>query len=72
MVRANAVSVAPKDQVSRAAKMLAEEYVCLIPLVLWHNAYISIGHCVEYQVSSQSAIRPICDYLHPAAVEAVQ
>ena len=23
--------VAPKDQVSRAAKMLAEEYVCLLP-----------------------------------------
>jgi len=29
----DAESVAPKDQVSRAAKMLAEEYVCLRPLL---------------------------------------
>ena len=63
--------IAPKDQVSRAARMLAEEFVRSehVP----RNQVLNIsGDCIEHQVSSQSSVRPVSHHIYSAASQALQ
>jgi len=63
--------IPPKDQVSRAAKMLAEEFVraglASSSLCVANNA----GYCLQHQVSCQSSLRPFGYYLDTTASEIV-
>jgi hypothetical protein len=65
--------IPPKDQVSRAAKMLAEEFVCrMIPTTPRTKMLTEIaGYRLEHQVPCQSTLRPIGHYLDPAASQAI-
>ncbi len=63
--------IAPKDQVSRAARMLAEEFV-RFQHVPANQILIVSGDCIQHQVSSQPAVRPVSHHIYSAAPQALQ
>lgn len=62
---------APKDQVSRAARMLAEEFV-RSENVSADTFLINLGHCIQHQIPSQPIVGPVSHHIHSAASQALQ
>lgn len=62
---------APKDQVSRAARMLAEEFVRSENVSADPSILTSLGYCVQYQVPSQPTVGPLSHHLYSAASQAL-
>jgi hypothetical protein len=74
---ANDYITAPKDQVSRAAKMLAEEFVSsLIVLLSFGKNRMAnsetVGYCFQHQIACEPSFRAFGHYVHAAASQALQ
>lgn len=73
---ANDFVIAPKDQVSRAAKMLAEEFVrFFLALLFCGKSKIAnsetVGYCFQHQIPCEPSFRAFGHYVHAAASQAL-
>ena len=63
---------APKDQVSRAARMLAEEFVHSDNDPPYYSLLTILGNRVQHQVPGQPTVGPVSHHIHSTAAQALQ